>query len=359
MILEYLIRNWAMILIGIAFAISLKITGFQDKSSEKRMYCLIVGVFLLSVVVFAEFTLADLGGHLMARSVLMAVRYSATPFVVVMILFTLQKKITRLIVIPAAVLAVIDFLSIFNGIVFSLAGDGTLQRGPLGYLPYIVAGLYGIFLIGLLYKRSNKLYTEIVPIAFLGFAFASGVFMPFVYGRDYAQIFCTTIMIALFIYYVFSIHQLSKIDPLTGVLNLQAFYHDGAVNREDITALISMDMNGLKDINDTQGHAAGDQALVAVADCFRSTLNSRQALYRIGGDEFVAICRNTPQSEVADLVERMQQKISETAYSSAIGYSCTGNESKTINEMLRESDEHMYAQKAKYYSDVRKDRRKR
>ena len=205
----------------------------------------------------------------------------------------------------------------------------------LGYLPYIVAGLYGVYLILILYKNSNKLYTEIIPIAFLGFAFASGIVLPFVFKQSFSHMFCTTIMIALFVYYVFSIHQLSKKDPLTGVLNLQAFYNDSAVNREDIIALISMDMNGLK------------------------KMNSRQALYRIGGDEFVIICRNTTEKETAELVEQIRKEISKTKYSSSIGYCYSENKNTPISDMLKESDQNMYADKAKYYSQSGMDRRRR
>ena len=359
MFLEYIFQNWALILIAVAFAISLKTTGFQDRKSANRMFILIIGIFLLSIIVFAEFYLADIGGYVRLRTILMAVRYSATPVIVAMILLTLQKRTRWFIFIPAIVLAVVNFISIFTGIVFSLSGNGTLQRGPLGYLPYIIAGLYGAHLIWILYRNSNKLYTEIIPICFLALAFASGIFMPFIYGRNFSHIFCSTIMIALFVYYVFSILQLSKKDPLTGVLNLHAFYKDSMINQEDITALITMDMNGLKQINDTLGHAAGDEALITLTSSFRNELNGRQAVYRIGGDEFVIICRDTSENEVADLIDRIQKKISETEYSSSIGYSYSENRKKAINEMLRESDQKMYEQKAKYYSDVRKNRRKR
>lgn len=359
MFLDYIIQNWALILVGIAFVFSLAITGFQDKGSVKRMYVLIAVVFLLSIVVYEEFYLAGIGGYLTARTVLMAVRYSATPLIVAMILYTLQRKTRWYVFIPALLLAVADVISVFTGIIFSLSEDGTLQRGPLGYLPYIIAGLYGVYLVWILYKRSNKLYTEIIPIVFLAFAFASGLIFPFIFGTAFAGIFCTTIMIALFVYYVFSIHQLSKIDPLTGVLNLQAFYTESAVNPEDITALISLDMNGLKEINDTQGHAAGDRALVAVAECFMGELNGRQAIYRIGGDEFVIICRKASRSDVENLIEQIQGKMAKTKYSSAIGYSYSEDGKKSVNEMLRESDGNMYAAKAKYYSDTRTDRRRR
>jgi hypothetical protein len=170
MILAYILQNWALILITVAFLISLKVTGHQDKWSGKRMYFLVGGVFILSIIVFAEFYLADKGGFLTVRTVLMAVRYSATPLIVAMIIYTLKKKMRWNIFVPALMLAVINFISIFTGIVFSLAEDGTLQRGPLGYLPYIVAGLYGVSLIYSLYKNSNKLYTEIVPIVYLALA---------------------------------------------------------------------------------------------------------------------------------------------------------------------------------------------
>ena len=359
MFLDYIIQNWALILVGIAFAISLKTTGIQDKGSVKRMYILIAGVFLLSIVVFAEFTIADAGGYLKERTVLMAVRYSATPLIVAMVLYALQKTTRWFIFIPALVLTVINIISIFTGVVFSLSESGALQRGPLGYLPYIIPGLYGVNLIYVLYKQSNKLYTEIIPIVFLALAFASGVFLPFLFGRDFARIFCTTIMIALYVHYVFSIHHLSKIDPLTGVLNLQAFYDDSQVNPEEITALISVDMNGLKEINDTKGHAAGDAALVATAKCFTASAKGRQSVYRIGGDEFVILCRKTTEDEVTDLIRRIQERIAKTPYTSSIGYHYAGTGKKSVSDMLKKSDEHMYAEKAKYYSDARMDRRRR
>ena len=206
MFIEYIIQNWALILIAVAFAVSLKITGLQDRGSVGRMYILIAGVFLLSVVVFTEFYLADIGGFLMLRTVLMAVRYSATPLIVAMILFALRKKMKWSVFIPAVLLIVINIISVFTGIVFSLAEDGTLQRGLLGYLPYIVTGLYGAVLIFILYRNSNRQYTDIIPIAFLGFAFASGLIMPFVFGKQFAaEYFCVTILIALLIYVVISV----------------------------------------------------------------------------------------------------------------------------------------------------------
>ena len=161
--LEYVIQNWTLILIAIAFAITLKIIGLQDRVTVKRMYILTAGVLCLSFVVFTEFYLVDIGGYLTLRTVLMAFRYSATPIITAMIVFALQKM-RWFIFIPALMLTAVNIISIFTGIVFSLDDDGTLRRGLLGYLPYIVAGLYGVVTIYILYRDSNKLYTEILPI---------------------------------------------------------------------------------------------------------------------------------------------------------------------------------------------------
>ena len=56
-----------------AFVVSLKTTIFLDKTSVKRYYALITGIFLLSVVVFLEFALADLGGYITQRKILMTI----------------------------------------------------------------------------------------------------------------------------------------------------------------------------------------------------------------------------------------------------------------------------------------------
>ena len=356
---EYLMQNWSLILALLAFAIALHITVFLDKKTIRRLYVLIVGVFLLSIVVFVEFEYAVSVEHRVLRSVLMAIRYSATPFVISQLIYTLVKRQTGFIFTPAIILAIIDFFSIFTGIVFRIDENNVFSRGPLGYLPFVVTGLYAIALVYLLIKRSNKKVMEIVPILFLSFALLSGLVFPFVFGSDFSKIFCSTIAIALFIYYVFEILQQTKKDSLTGLLNRHAYQADTCMNPEDITALVSIDINGLKTLNDTFGHAAGDEALVTLALCFHKALKSRQFGYRIGGDEFVILCRKTSQEGVTELIKRIEDNVSETKYHCAIGYSYSADGERTIEDMLRESDVMMYAAKERYYAQSGRNRRKR
>lgn len=356
--LKYLIQNWSLILILVAFAIALFITVFLEKQVIRRLYVLIVAVFLLSIVVFVEFEYVAYSEHRILRSILMAIRYSATPLIISQLIFTLVKRQTRYIFAPAFVLTIIDFISIFTGIVFWIDENNVFSRGPLGFLPFIVAGLYSIALVYLLIKRSNKKLMEIVPIVFLSIALLSGLVFPFIFGSAFSQIFCSTMAIALFIYYVFEILEQTKKDSLTGLLNRHAYEADICMNPEEITALVSIDMNGLKALNDNFGHAAGDEALETLGLCFNKALRSNQFAYRIGGDEFAIICRKTSYESLTELIKRIEDNVKKTEYNCSIGYSYSKDGEKTIKDMLKEADLMMYAQKERYYKESGKDRRR-
>ena len=353
MIKDYFLQNWPLILILLAFIISLVTTVFLDKKTITRTYVLIAAVFLLSIVVFVEFYIADNPELKNLRIALMAIRYSATPLIIAQIIFALVKRLRWFIFIPALALVVLNFISIFTGIIFSIDANNEFHRGPfiLGYLPFIMVGLYSILLIYLLIKRSNKQLMEIVYIVFLAFALGTGLIFPFVFHGEYASIFCITIAIALFSYFEFSVLQLTNKDSLTGLLNRHAYYADVSNDPKSISAIISIDMNGLKTINDTIGHAAGDEALVTLSLCFIRPLKAKQAGYRIGGDEFIIVCRKTPKEEVLNIVEQIRKDVAETEYSCAIGYSFNLSGEKPISDLLKESDEMMYKEKDKYYSE--------
>lgn len=348
---EFIIQNWPLILVLLAFIISLVTTVFLDKKTITRMYILVGSVFLLSIVVFAEFYIADNADLKNLRIALMAIRYSATPLIIALIIFALVKRLRWFIFIPALALVVVNFVSIFTGIVFGINDSNKLVRGPLGYLPFIMVGLYSVLLIYLLIKRSNKKPMEIIYISFLAFALGSGLVLPFILQEGYANIFCVIIAIALFSYFEFSVLQLVKKDSLTGLLNRHAYFADVSNDPKSITAIISIDMNGLKTINDTIGHPAGDEALVTLSVCFMRPLKAKQSGYRIGGDEFIIVCRKTSKEEVLDIVEQIRKSVSETKYSCAIGYSFNPDGEKPISDLLKESDEMMYQEKDKYYQE--------
>lgn len=356
---EYLLQNWALILILSAFAIMLRITVFLDKRTVIRMYVLIVFTFLLSICVYTEFHLAEIGQSPDARLWMMFIRYSSTPVILSLILFALVKRAKWYVLLPAIALSIVNLVSIWTGIVFGLDQSGELVRGAVGYLPYIGVGVYAAVLVFMLIKQSNKQATEIIPIFFLAFTFATGLIFPFIMGKAYSRIFCSSIAIGLFVYYVFLILQLTKKDALTGLLNRQAYYAYLHTGGKDITAFITIDMNGLKAINDNEGHLAGDEALTVLALCFKRAASVRQSIYRMGGDKFIIICRKTSEQDVLDLIRDIKTNVSETRYSCSIGYCYAPSGTKNFEEMVKESDQMMYAEKAAYYSATGNNRRLR
>ena len=128
-------------------------------------------------------------------------------------------------------------------------------------------------------------------------------------------------------------------------------------NYKEITGVVSIDMNGLKAINDIGGHNAGDEALITLANCFTKAAKNKQSVYRIGGDEFVILCRKTSEEELKQLVENIRRNVSETDFACSIGYCYSSDENKDINEMIKESDEMMYTDIANYYSQNKNNRR--
>ena len=356
----YLLQNWTLILILIAFVIMLMITVFLDKKTNLRLYILIAALFALSIIVFTEFYLSDIKQRVDVRIWLMAIRYSATPIIISMILYTLVRKAHFYVFVPAFILAVLNLISIWTGIVFSIdPNTGELIRGALGYLPYIGVGIYSAVLVYVLIIQSNKTLMDIIPIVFLAFSFASGIILPLVIGKDYSKIFVSTIGVALFVYYVFLILQLTKKDSLTSLYNRQAYYATIEHNSKDINAVVSIDMNGLKTINDNEGHIAGDNALISLSKCFLSASKKRQFIFRVGGDEFIILCKKTSEEELKELINQIKENVSRTTYSCSIGYCFSTEENKEIEEMVKFSDEMMYKDKAKYYKVTGKDRREK
>lgn len=348
---QYILQNWVLILILFAFVVFLISTALIDKKATRRLFFLIGEIFVLSICVFIEFYFENDINYRILRTVLMAIRYSAAPILLAHVIFTLVKKMKAFVFIPAGVLAIVDIVSIFTGIVFSINDENKLVRGPLGYLPFIVAGCYCAFLIYILIKRSNKRFLEIIPIVLLAISFISCVTFPFIFRSNFAQIFCPTIAVALFIYYVFSILSLVKKDALTGLLNRQAYYAETSRTYKDITAIVSIDMNGLKKVNDTYGHHAGDEALIALSVCFMRACNVKQSAYRMGGDEFAIVCHKNSEEEVKALINRINDLVSKTKYTCSIGYSYQkdGHTEKELDDLLKLSDDKMYQNKEEYY----------
>jgi len=149
-------------------------------------------------------------------------------------------------------------------------------------------------------------------------------------------------------------------DPLTGVLNRRGFERDAAQrltdSPDDATgALLFIDLNEFKDINDRHGHTIGDQLLTIAAERLRKSLRSCDIIGRPGGDEFVALVPDVTAKVADKLAQRLTRALEEPYNigseimdcAASIGLALYPDNASTLTGLLREADQAMYRAKAR------------
>lgn len=159
----------------------------------------------------------------------------------------------------------------------------------------------------------------------------------------------------------------SNTDEMTGLLNRRSFEERLSIIGEHPTeedfVYASLDVNGLKVVNDTLGHIAGDELLKGAAACMKRCFGAYGSVYRMGGDEFCAIFMANPQKleEIKKDFEETVMKWSGTIVKSlavSSGY-VSKRECPELSmiEIEKLADDRMYAAKAAYYKEKGVDRR--
>lgn len=121
--------------------------------------------------------------------------------------------------------------------------------------------------------------------------------------------------------------------------------------------IIYCDINGLKQTNDTFGHQEGDHLITRVCECMREILNDCH-LYRIGGDEFLAISVGIEKSVVKERIYSLKKLASQKNASLSVGMSWTEDGTEDIESLMFEAEQQMYEDKSRYYKITSLERRK-
>jgi diguanylate cyclase (GGDEF)-like protein len=149
-------------------------------------------------------------------------------------------------------------------------------------------------------------------------------------------------------------------DPLTGVLNRRGFEQEAtrklSRSADDATgALLFIDLNGFKTINDTHGHEVGDQLLRTAAERLKKNLRSRDIIGRPGGDEFVVLVPDSPGNVADKLANRLVESLDKDyiigphtlSCPASIGLALYPEHANTLTGLMREADQAMYRAKAR------------
>jgi diguanylate cyclase (GGDEF)-like protein len=145
--------------------------------------------------------------------------------------------------------------------------------------------------------------------------------------------------------------ELSRTDPLTACLNRRGFAERldaelaRAAREGTEVALVQLDLNGFKEVNDRFGHAAGDELLRWVGSTIHGLLRSSDATGRLGGDEFALLLPGVPLDEARAVADRTVAALAERVGAVA-GVACHPADGGDGDELLRHADSDLYAAKA-------------
>lgn len=344
--------------------------------TKKRIF--ITTNILIALAAIVEYIGVGISGNeSIPQGVIVAVKaavYTLTPMTggVLIMLMQEHNKNNRYLFGAFILNAVIQIISAFHGWMVVVDEHNYYAHGPLYpvymifYLSIILIFMIKMFDYGKSFKKQNRgsLYATIILVCV-------GIGLQELTGWNCRVAYLAATFVATFLYIHYSefyqlrldeklTEQQIKLsnDPLTGVLSRFA-YHD-AINAckncpPDDMAVFLIDINGLKAVNDSMGHEAGDELIVGAAECIEASIGRRGQTFRIGGDEFVVFASMTKKQAEAALLELEHEtgkwsgtKVDKVSVS--VGYALAKEHKElTVEELVKEADKGMYEQKEEYY----------
>jgi diguanylate cyclase (GGDEF)-like protein len=156
------------------------------------------------------------------------------------------------------------------------------------------------------------------------------------------------------------LRQLASTDPLTKVSNVARFYEEMGVLEAHPSdfAILVVDMDDLKTLNDSHGHQAGSLAIQTVANCLRRVVRGSDCVARFGGDEFVIVLKHADRPGAQIVINRLREMLAAqdlpgapgVSLSVSVGVALAGEDGTTSEELLAAADAAMYAEKRSHKS---------
>lgn len=149
--------------------------------------------------------------------------------------------------------------------------------------------------------------------------------------------------------------ELATTDVLTGLMNRRAFFDEAErlVERDHragrTAACLFLDLDGLKEVNDREGHRAGDRLIERFVHAVHGHLRITDLFARLGGDEFVVLLPETDRDEAVEIAERLLaglgEDLGDPPLAASVGVAVSPPDGGTVDALVRWADEAMYAAK--------------
>lgn len=288
---------------------ALGVVMFHLKDNETLSSRVKKELFIIASLIFTGCICEFLGLYLnetnskftIIHGIIKAIELTIAP--IIPILFTkivglksVKRKKQVVILIVLIMNGICEFISVFTPFIFYI-DENNIYRHAFFYNFYTITYLAGIifFIIELLkYTRKYQSKNIITLISILVFLISGFLIKVFNNNINTDWLVVTIVLLQFIIYYS---DLALKVDPLTTLLNRKSF--ENRVKKTDYTtAVIILDANNFKEINDQYGHQFGDEILKVIAKTILKTYGKYAHCYRIGGDEFCVILKRGKLEEI-------------------------------------------------------------
>ena len=250
-------------------------------------------------------------------------------------------------------LFIVNTLAILLGLLFEITyiGFDSAFNNPqirtflsaFRYVCGIAAVFTTTFIVYNYYSKTNK--RNLLALSFVTAIVVLGAILQL--AEVFKSCLLPSMAIGLMFFYLYMYAERYNIDSVSKCYKRRCFYSDANKYAKYDIAIVSMDLNDLKKINDNYGHKAGDVALLTFAEVCRSVKSRKFILYRTGGDEFMLLGIKATKEEAEDLVKQVKIKLMETPYTCSFGIHMY-KPADDFDDAVVQADKAMYDDKKAY-----------
>lgn len=348
-IFELLLMNFTTVCLIIGLGIITTTNKSLDKRTNSSFKLFISIVLALVIADSVDFYLSMMTEPSNLRHIAAAVGYTLRPasLAILIDIMLRRKKTGTILWIPIVIVGVLAFTSNLTHVMFWFDEVNFFRRGPLGYLSHIISGLYLVLLVFLTLKMQRNISSaEIFILIYSAVICVIATVLESVLS-DCKFLLTGAMASSCTLYYTVLYVESYQRDPLTGLMNRRSFYLHAKGMRNRSVAVISIDLNSLKEINDSFGHSAGDKALQDLGDTMLAKSGKKFLSYRVGGDEFMALGKGQTAESVNAYINSMRAALEANNLMASFGYAFY-KPGDDFDNVCNQADAHMYDDKKRY-----------
>ncbi len=358
----------------VIIAVGMICIAVYDYKIRKRVCSYIIAIMITAIVLAIFLEIEHYGCYIknqLLTTIFAFFGYSIRPFVVFLFILLadgrFQKKRLWLFIPLFLNIIIYSFALFINTPLGQLVyyyglnefGEMVHFRGsPLCFSGHVIATLLIVFLVVITLKKIRSRHS-VDSFAILSCIFFVVVAVIVESLTNYSGLLNNAIGVCCVFYYLFMFNEMNRRDALTGLFDRKTYYLDQTRFGKDVTGVIHIDVNGLKALNDGQGHEEGDKAIIMVAKTIMDGINRDMYGYRLGGDEFVVLCVNSLEEDILNTIQKMRDRLNKTPYSASFGHGMRKDKDQSVDEILKSAETEMYNDKNLYYTSHHIDRRRR